>query len=73
MSPAIIYFAVTIVWPSSTAAPVVASVQFPDMATCEAQKGRALAVAVSIQEAFDYPRKGMRTFVACSDLKLSPQ
>jgi hypothetical protein len=68
-----IYFAVAVVWPSSTAAPVVSTVQFPDQATCDAQKDKVLAVAVAVQEAFDYARDGMKTFVACSDLKLPPQ
>ena len=73
MTPAIIYFAVTVVWPSATSAPVVRSYQFPDRATCEAHKAQALETAMSIEEAFDYSRKGMKTLVACSELKLAAQ
>ena len=72
MTPAIIYFAVTVIWPSPVTAPVVESVQFPDRASCEANKSRVLAKAVAIQEAYDFSRDGMKTLVVCSELKLTP-
>ena len=71
MSPAIIYFAVAVVWPSSVTAPVVTSVQFPDHASCETHKAKVLAEAVAIQEAYDFSRKGMKTLVLCSQLDLT--
>ena len=72
MTPAIIYFAVAVVWPSPVTAPVVTSVQFPSRATCEARKAQVLARAVAIQEAYDFSRKGMKMLVVCSELKVHP-
>ena len=70
MTPAIIYLAVAVVWPSSVTAPVATTVQFPDRATCEAQKTHVLAKAVAIQEAYDFSRNGMKMLVVCTELKL---
>jgi hypothetical protein len=71
VTPAIIYFAVAIVWPSPVTAPVVTRVQFPDRATCEAQKTKVLAKAVAIQEAHDFSRNGMKMLVVCSEMKVA--
>lgn len=70
MTPAIIYFAVAVVWPSPVTAPVVTSVQFPDQTTCEARKAQVLAKAVAVQEGYDFARKGMKMLVVCSQLEL---
>jgi hypothetical protein len=72
MTPAIVYFAITVIWPSPVTPPVVASVQFRDRATCEAHKTSVLSKAVAILEAYDFSRDGMKTLVVCSELKLAP-
>lgn len=73
MTPAIIYFAVAVVWPSPVTSPSVTTVQFPDRVTCEKQKTQVLAKAVAIQEAYDFARDGMKMLVVCSELKLAPR
>jgi hypothetical protein len=71
LTPAIIYLAFAVIWPSPVTTPVVTTVQFPDRPSCEEQKMGVLAKAVAIQEAYDFAREGMKMLVVCRAIKLA--